>query len=87
MLTTDPIIKIFILLILYTIFLALIRYNGIGKKITSKESNNCCPDCSLALNRIKRSNFDRLLFHITFRIFNSKRYICNECGWEGLRWE
>ena len=25
--------------------------------------------------------------NLTFRIFDSKRYMCAECGWEGLRWE
>ncbi len=48
---------------------------------------NCCPDCESPLIRIKRTNKDIILFHVTFRIFNWKRYLCNECGWEGLRWE
>ena len=87
MFITDPFIKILIILTLYTIILLLIRFLGVGKKKICEECNNCCPDCNLALNRIKRNNVDKLLFHLTFRIFNSKRYICEECGWEGLRWE
>ena len=39
------------------------------------------------LNRIKRLPKDKILYHLTFRIFDFKRYVCAECGWEGLRWE
>ena len=87
MFIADPFVKLFIGLIVYIFSLLIIRYLGIGKKIIVEDCNNCCPDCKFALNRIKRNNIDKVLFHITFRIFNSKRYICNECGWEGLRWE
>ena len=58
-----------------------------GRKIKCNKCNNCCPDCSLSLNRIKRLYKDQITNHLTFRIFDCKRYICTECGWEGLRWE
>ncbi len=85
--SSDPFIRIFILLIIYTIFLFVIRILNIGRKKTCNNCSNCCPDCKSPLNRIQRKNSDKILFHLTFKIFNFKRYICNECGWEGLRWE
>ena len=77
----------FVAVLLYALLLLIIRKLGIGSKKSCVNCNNCCPDCSLALNRIKRINRDKILYHITFRIFDNKRYICNDCGWEGLRWE
>ena len=83
----DRFLMLFIILLAYILFLFIIRYLGIGSKKQCIDCNNCCPDCNLALNRIRRLNRDKILHHITLRIFDAKRYICNECGWEGLRWE
>jgi len=83
----DKFLLAFIIILLYILLLFLVRHLEIGSKKKCTTCNNCCPDCGLALNRIKRHNKDKILHHITFRIFDSKRYICNDCGWEGLRWE
>jgi len=83
----DEFLIAFIIVLLYLIFLFIIRHFGIGSKGSCINCSNCCPDCTLALNRIKRLTRDKILHQITFRIFDGKRYICNECGWEGLRWE
>ena len=83
----DKFLLSFIIVLLYVVLLFIIRYLLIGSKIKCTQCNNCCPDCSLALNRIKRLTTDKILNYLTFRIFDSKRYACNECGWEGLRWE
>lgn len=83
----DQFLLAFIAILIYVLILFIIRYLGIGSKKICLNCNNCCPDCGSALNRIKRITKDKLMYHITFRIFDSKRYVCNECGWEGLRWE
>lgn len=83
----DQFLLVFIIILLYILFLLLLKYLGIGSKKSCLNCNNCCPDCSSALNRVKRNSNDKILHHLTFRIFDSKRYICNECGWQGLRWE
>ena len=83
----DPFLKLFIVLLLYIVVLFFIRTINLGRKKVCNNCNNCCPDCTSALNRIKRKAHDRLSYHLTFRIFDFKRYVCNECGWEGLRWE
>ena len=83
----DEFLIIFIIVLSYLLLLFIILYLGLGSKKTCVNCNNCCPDCSLALNRIKQLYKDRIVFYITFKIFNFKRYICNDCGWEGLRWE
>ena len=67
--------------------LFLARKIEVGKKKKCKNCNNCCPDCTSPLNRIQRKKTDHFLHYITFQIFDFKRYICNDCGWEGLRWE
>ena len=85
--SADPFLKLFIGLLLYLIVLVVIRWLNIGRKKACDNCNNCCPDCRDALNRIQRLRSDKLTFHLTFRMFDLKRYICNECGWEGLRWE
>jgi len=84
---TDPFIKIFILLIVYVCILFILKKFNIGRKKGSEKYINTCPDCSHPLNRIKRISKDKILFHLTFRIFDFKRYLCANCGWEGLRWE
>ena len=78
---------IFIAVILYLILLFIIRHFGLGSKESCMHCDNCCPDCSLALNRIVRKFKDKIVLHFTFRICDFKRYTSNECGWEGLRWE
>ena len=85
--SADPFLKLFVALLVYIIVLFLLRALNIGRKKISDNCNNCCPDCGSALNRIKRISVDKLAFHLTFRMFDFKRYICNDCGWEGLRWE
>ena len=83
----DDFLIIFIIVLSYVLLLFIIRYLGIGSKEICKNCNNCCPDCNLALNRVKRLHKDKILYHITFRLFEFKRYNCNDCGWQGLRWE
>ena len=82
----DEFLIVFIIVLLYVLFLFILRYFRIGSKKTCINCNNCCPDCSVALSRIQRMLKDKILFYITFNIFDIKRYICNDCGWEGLRW-
>ena len=77
----------FIILLIYLLILFVLRHLNIGRKEKCNNCNNCCPDCSSPLNRIKRNNIDQTINHISFRIFDYKRYTCTECGWEGLRWE
>ena len=83
----DSFLLIFICLIIYVIFLFLLKKLGFGKKKVHINCTNACPDCFKALNRIRRNPSDHLIHHLTFSVFDAKRYICNECGWEGLRWE
>lgn len=83
----DNFLIFFILLIFYIFILFILKKISYGKKIISINCNNCCPDCEFSLNRIKRKPFDHITQQVTFRIFNAKRYICDNCGWEGLRWE
>ena len=83
----DDFILIFIILIIYILLLFIIKSLNIGRKEIVKNCNNCCPDCKSALRRIKRISKDKILHFLTFKIFNAKRYLCNECGWDGVRWE
>jgi uncharacterized protein with PIN domain len=83
----DQFLFIFSIIIGYILSLFLVKKLNIGKKETCKNCNNCCPDCKSALNRIRRVKKDEITHYITFKIFDSKRYSCNKCGWEGLRWE
>lgn len=83
----DNFIIFFILLIFYIFTLFIFKKLSFGKKITSYNCNNCCPDCKSSLSRIKRKYFDYIIQHFTFRIFDAKRYLCVNCGWEGLKWE
>ena len=83
----DSFLVLFIIVLLYVLFLIIIRYLELGSKESCIKCNNCCPDCSAALNRIKRLYKDKVLHHITLRIFQFKRYTCHNCGWEGLKWE
>ena len=83
----DEFLLVFIIIIFYVLLLFLLRYFSFGRKKKCNNCNNCCPDCSFALKRIQRTTKDMVNNNLTFRIFDSKRYICAECGWEGLRWE
>ena len=83
----DHFLLAFLLVIAYLILLFFMRHLKLGKKKSDGICNNCCPDCQSALNRIKRLQRDQLIHHLTFRMFDARRYFCNECGWEGLRWE
>ena len=84
---SDPFFKFFLLLILYVIILITLRYLGYGEKKTTKDCLNACPECLSSLYRVERKIFDKFLNHLTFKIFNFKRYKCNICTWVGLRWE
>ncbi len=77
----------FIFIIIYTIILFIIRKIGIWEKKQCANCNNCCPDCQSALNRIERKYSDHFINHLSFKIFDPRRYLCSNCGWEGLRWE
>ncbi|MAU36026.1 MAG: hypothetical protein CMD14_01475 [Flavobacteriales bacterium] len=83
----DGFLVTFILLILYVFLLFLVKKLSFGAKIKSRNCNNCCPDCNHVLSRIQRKRFDYFLNYITFRVFDARRYLCSNCGWEGLRWE
>ena len=77
----------FIIIIVYVILLFILKMTGIGSKKSYENCNNSCPNCQSALHRIQRKTSDHLLHHLTFKIFDARRYFCNNCEWEGLRWE
>ncbi len=83
----DQFLLIFFIVITYIIILFIIKHLKIGKKQSCKYCTNCCPDCEGVLNRIKRTKRDQFIHHLTFRIFDARRYVCSNCGWDGLRWE
>ena len=83
----DSFLIAFIIILFYIFILFIFRYLSIGRKKSCEKCNNCCPDCSSALNRVRRTNRDRIINKLTFSIFDNRRYTCTECGWEGLRWE
>ena len=83
----DKFLITFIIIIAYALLIVTLKKIGFAKKERCETCNNCCPDCKSALNRVQRKNIDHFIHHITFRIFNCRRYICSNCGWEGLRWE
>ena len=74
---TDPFFKFFLVLIIYILILLIFRFKGIGEKKVTKDCLNACPCKKLSLNRIERKMSDKLFNHLTFRIFNFKRYKCN----------
>ena len=80
-------ILLLIILIVYFVTLCILKKTGYKKKIVDKKNSNCCPKCYGILERVRRKNFDHLINSLTFQIFNFKRYNCNNCGWNGLRWE
>jgi predicted RNA-binding Zn-ribbon protein involved in translation (DUF1610 family) len=83
----DNFLLLFIIILLYVLFLFIIQNLGFKSKKRGSNSNNCCPDCSSSLNRIKRIYKDGIIYYLTLGMFNWNRYICNKCGWEGLRWK
>jgi len=83
----DGFLILFISILIYILILWILKELNFGRKISTKTCNNCCPDCNEPLSRVKRILLDKILYHLTFRMFDFKRYFCNECGWEGLRWE
>ena len=82
----DPVLKIFLLSLSYLCMLLIVRLLNIGKKKVLGNITNACPDCNASLNRIKRLKADKVINYLTYKIFELKRYACQECGWEGLRW-
>ena len=83
----DSFLLVFLSLIVYLVFLLGMKGLGVGKKEKQGNCINSCPDCANPLERIKRLQKDYILNHLTFHIFDYKRYRCMECAWEGLRWE
>jgi len=82
----DNFLLLFIILLSYVLFLFIIQYLGFGSKKRGSNSNNCCPDCSSDLGRVKRIYKDKIIYYLTLGMFDWRRYICDKCGWEGLRW-
>lgn len=82
----DNFLLVFIIILLYILFLFVIQYIGIGSKKRSSNSNNCCPDCKGTLKRVKRFFKDKIIYYLTLAMFDWRRYNCDKCGWEGLRW-
>jgi len=82
----DNFLIIFITILLYILLLFIIQRLGIGSKKRGSNSNNCCPDCKSTLNRVKRIFKDKIIYYLTLGMFDWRRYICDKCGWEGLRW-
>ena len=82
----DNFLLIFIIILLYILFLFVIQYIGIGSKKRNSNSNNCCPDCGGTLNRVKRFFKYKIIYYLTLVMFDWRRYNCDKCGWEGLRW-
>ena len=76
----------FILSLSYIICIFIIQYFGIGSKKKSSNSNNCCPDCRSNLTRVKRLSKDKINYFLTLGIINWRRYSCEKCGWQGLKW-
>jgi len=82
----DNFLLVFIIILLYILFLFIIQRIGIGSKKRGSNSNNSCPDCKSTLNRVKRIFKDRIIYYLTLGMFDWRRYNCDKCGWEGLRW-
>ena len=83
----DDFLAITIGLVSYILLLFLFRKMNIWKKKECNNCNNCCPDCGLPLERIKREKIDYLINYLTFQMFDFKRYQCVNCAWKGRRWE
>ena len=83
----DIFLLVFFIIIVYVITLIILKKAGYVRKEKCKICNNCCSECKSILNRLQRKNMDHILKYLTFQIFDFKRYICINCGWDGLRWE
>jgi len=82
----DTFLLLFIIILLYVLFLFILQNLGFKSKKRGSNSNNCCPDCSSNLNRVKRIYKDKIIYYLTLGMFDWRRYICDKCGWEGIRW-
>ena len=82
----DHFLLVFIIILLYVLLLFILQYFGFKSKKRGSNSNNCCPDCSSNLNRVKRIYKDKIIYYLTLGMFDWRRYICDKCGWEGIRW-
>ena len=83
----DLFLLLFLTFVIYFIILLIIKKIELGKIKSFLDCNNCCPDCNNSLSRIQRKTSDYLLNYITLRFFKLKRYICANCGWEGIKWD
>ena len=83
----DTPILLLVFLIAYFTTICVFKNMGFMQKIMSENCANCCPECNEALERVRRKNSDRFINLLTFQMFGFKRYSCNNCDWEGLRWE
>ena len=82
----DTFLLLFIIILLYVLLLFILQNFGFKSKKRGSNSNNCCPDCSSNLNRVTRIFKDKIIYYLTLGMFDWRRYICDKCGWEGLRW-
>lgn len=83
----DAPILFLLLLVLYVVALFILRDSGYKEKIVCDHCVNCCPNCKEPLERVRRRNVDKLVNFLTFQMFGFKRYKCENCDWNGLRWE
>lgn len=83
----DTPILLLIILLVYFVTICILKKIGYKRKIVNNKNSNCCPKCNGVLDRVKRKNSDHLINILTFQMFDFKRYSCNNCGWNGLRWE
>lgn len=68
-----------VVLIIFYITLIALRINGVLKK-------DYCPKCGGNIKRISKKLPDRLYAAATLGILPLRRYKCEVCFWEGLRW-
>ena len=83
----DIFLSLFLFILLYVSLLFIAKNIGWLKKKVVENCSNACPNCEDALNRIPRKQSDHLIINITFRIFDFRRYQCDNCNWQGLKWE
>lgn len=83
----DTPIILLVFITCYLLTLCFLKLIGFKQKVVSEHYSNCCPICNEALERVRRNNFDRIINLITFQVFGFKRYLCNNCDWQGLRWQ
>ena len=83
----DVFLILFLFILLYVSLLFTAKNIGWCKKKVIENCSNACPKCKNALNRIPRRKSDHFIINITFRIFDFRRYQCDNCNWQGLKWE